>query len=106
MMSKIKALIASVTITTWFLAHTWRGFLSYFTGDDMMNLYWAWTVSLPKLAFGIATPFNSVYLPVGALFYRVLFSAAGFYPLPFRVCCYAFLLLNIWLLYRIGKVIT
>src|ERR1035437_8574453 len=54
----------------------------------MMNLYGAWF-----------RPLAVSRRPVGDLFYRVLFGAAGLNPLPYRIACYALLCANLGLLY-------
>jgi hypothetical protein len=68
------------------------GIGAYFTPDDMMNLYQAWS----------ATPAGLLAQdrPVGQAVYRVLFSMAGLHPLPFRLAAFALLLANLALLYR------
>ncbi len=93
-------------VLTWFLAQSWRGMLVDFTEDDLMNMYFAWVMPLPRLLVGNLTPFNSVYRPLGSAFYRVMYDAFGFHPMPFRIAAYALMLLNIWLVYRLAAAIT
>ncbi len=64
------------------------GVRAYFTPDDMMNLYGAWSFS-PLAADR----------PVGALFYRGLFALFGLHPLPYRLAAFALLAANLALLY-------
>src|ERR1035437_2454054 len=54
----------------------------------MMNLYGAWF-----------RPLAVSRRPLGDLFYRVLFAAAGLNPLPYRIACYALLCANLSLLF-------
>src|SRR5580692_805883 len=103
---KPKRVVVGAFIAAWFLAQSWRGMLVDFTEDDLMNMYFAWILPLPRLIVGNLTPFNSVYRPVGSAFYRVMFNAAGFHPLPFRIAAYAVMLLNIWLVYRLASAVT
>ena len=63
----------------------------------MMNMYRGLEPALAQLAVGLLTPFTSIYRPVGSLFYRILYTAVGLHPLPFRICAYALMTLNIWL---------
>jgi hypothetical protein len=102
----LKRAAVGAFIAAWFLAQSWRGMLVDFTEDDLMNMYFAWILPLPRLIVGNLTPFNSVYRPVGSAFYRVMFNAAGFHPLPFRIAAYAVMLLNIWLVYRLASAVT
>ena len=68
------------------------GIGAYFTPDDMMNLYRAWSAS-PAGLLGQDRP-------LGQVLYRALFSLAGLHPLPFRLAAFALLLANLALLYR------
>jgi hypothetical protein len=64
------------------------GLRSYFTPDDMMNLYFAWS-----------SPLLRADRPVGALVYWCLFSVFGLHPFPYRLFAYSLLLANLGLLY-------
>jgi hypothetical protein len=71
--------------------------------DDVMNTDFAWEPPLPKLALGLAVPFTTFYRPVGSLVYRVVFDIFGLNPSPFRIVVYAFLLLNLFLVYKLAQ---
>jgi hypothetical protein len=101
-----KGVAVALALAAWFLDHTWRGLLCSFQGDDTMNLYEAWVLPVRRLAVGNLTPFTAVYRPVGSVFYKLMFAAAGFHPLPFRVVLYALMLANIGLLYRFARQVT
>jgi hypothetical protein len=87
-MSRRTTIFATLGIAGVFLGFAGDGLRAYFTPDEMMNLYGAWF--RPLVASG---------RPVGDLFYRVLFAAAGLNPLPYRIACYALLSANLGLLY-------
>ncbi|HTP33533.1 MAG TPA: glycosyltransferase family 39 protein [Candidatus Acidoferrales bacterium] len=80
--------IVTVCAMSAFAADGWR---AYFTPDDMMNLYGAWSASPVELLQG--------HRPLGGLVYRALFAVFGLNPLPFRVVCMCLVLANLWLLY-------
>jgi hypothetical protein len=82
------ALACAFLIGALFFAFAGDGLRSYFTPDDMMNLYFAWSA-----------PILHADRPVGALVYRGLFALFGLHPLPYRVLAYALLLANLGLLY-------
>lgn len=86
-----------VAILVWF---TRDGFASYFSGDDLMNIYLAWQRPLSRFAVENAVFFSTGYRPLGNLAYRLLFEIAGFHPLPFRTAGFALVLLNLFLMYR------
>jgi hypothetical protein len=102
----LKRIAVAVLLAAWFLGHTWPGLLRDFSEDDLMNMYFAWVLPLPRLLLGNLTPFTSVYRPLGSAFYRVMYDAAGLHPFPFRVAAYALMLLNIWLVYRLVAALT
>jgi len=89
-----------VGILLWF-AHDGLGV--YFTGDDSMNLYHYWTKPWKDILIANLAWYSPFYRPLGGLFYRGLFAAFGFNPLPFRVACFAIMLLNLGLFYWIGR---
>jgi hypothetical protein len=91
---------------TWFLLHSWRGLLVYFSNDDIMNLYWAREVPFWKLALSALVPFTTVYRPTGAVLYRCLYAIFGLNPLPFRIVFYALLLISLIVLYKLVGAIT
>lgn len=87
-----------------FLALAYPGLRAYFTGDDLMNLqkmHGYFSTSPARVALEVANPLSSSYRPMGGLFYRVLYAAAGFHPLPFRCACFALLLANLWIAWRL-----
>jgi hypothetical protein len=101
---KTAALVA--ILGAWSLGHTWKGLLIYFTDDDLMNLYRAWVVPLSKLVVANLTPFTSVYRPAGAALYRTVYFWAGLNPLPFRIVAYALMMFNLWLIFRLARLLT
>lgn len=94
-------------LTAWFFANTWRGLLVPFTTDDLMNLHGAWSLRpLKLLVLANLSPFTAVYRPLGSAVYRIVFWFAGLNPLPFRMVAYALMLINVWLVYRLVKLLT
>ncbi|HLX43024.1 MAG TPA: hypothetical protein VKR43_06305 [Bryobacteraceae bacterium] len=103
---RLKSLAVTLFLALWFVGQTWRALLAGFTEDDLMNMYAAWMLPLPKLLIGNLTPFTAVYRPFGSVFYRLMYDAVGLNPVPFRVAAYSLLLLNIWLVYRVIRSLT
>src|SRR5438105_10862432 len=75
---------ATLTIAVLFLIFAGDGLATYFTPDDMMNLYGAWF-----------RPLAEQDRPLGALVYRCVFAGFGLDPLPYRILCFALLSLNL-----------
>jgi hypothetical protein len=72
-----------------------------FTGDDLTNLNFHLTPSFPRLLLSNLTYWSTTYRPMGGIVYVLIYRLAGFHPVPFRVVCFALLLLNLWLMYRV-----
>jgi hypothetical protein len=77
------------------------GLQARFTGDDLMNLNVHLSTSIPHLLLSNLTYWTTAYRPMGGLVYVAIYRLAGFHSMPFRVVCFAFLLVNLWLLYRV-----
>jgi len=86
-----RAVIVSALSICGMAAFAADGVRAYFTPDDMMNLYGAWSGSATELLQG--------HRPLGALVYRGLFAIFGLNPLPFRLVCFGLLMANLALLY-------
>ncbi len=92
-----------------FLSFAHAGLRAYFTGDDFMNLqkmHGYFTTSPARVALEVFNPLSSSYRPMGGLVYRALYAAAGFRPLPFRCACFALLLANLWIAYRLLRLLS
>ena len=71
-----------------------------------MNLYFAWSKPPSQLLKANFFFWSDSFRPFGALFYRTLFSAAGFNPLPFRIVCLTIGIANIGLCFWIVRLIA
>jgi len=104
---KVAAGLSGILIYFFLLSH--RGLSTYFTGDDVMNLvamhgYWRWPWWRNALeALVVVTP---AYRPMGDVFYRPLYAVFGFHPLPFRAACYALMVLNLGLFFRLALLLS
>jgi hypothetical protein len=105
-MRRVKIIAVIAAIAAWFFGNAWRGLTEFFSGDDMMNLYHAWDFPAQGLIVANLTPFNRVYRPAGAVFYRVLYDLFGLHPRPFRIAVYCLLLVNIALIYWLAKLLS
>ena len=77
-----------------------------FDDDDVMNLHFAWHPPLGSLILSNLVPFTPFYRPFGAAYYRVCFAIFGWNPLAFRFVTFAFLLVNLYLVYRLARKLT
>ena len=86
----------------WF---AWDGLSARWAADDMMNLYGAWKPGPWQLLLSQFRPWHGDYRPMGGAFYEVLFAMFGLNPLPYRVAVLLLLAFNLWLIYRIARLL-
>src|SRR5205085_2657775 len=92
-------------VGVYFLALTWRGLQSDFNPDDVASLYHVWIVPITQLVRANLFFWEGHMRPLGALFYRIMWEAAGFYALPFRIACFVLLVLNLGLQYWLYRLL-
>lgn len=73
-----------------------------YSGDDMMNLYHAWTMTPVQLLKANLTLAGG-QRPMGAAFYRAQFAMWGFRSQPLHGVVWAVLALNLWLAWRLFR---
>jgi hypothetical protein len=71
-----------------------------------MNLNFHLTPSFGHLALSNLTFWSTAYRPMGGVVYAGIYRLFGFHPLPFRVVCFALVLGNLVLLYRVCQRLT
>ncbi|HEX4594589.1 MAG TPA: hypothetical protein VH157_09955, partial [Bryobacteraceae bacterium] len=99
--------LGASVICVYFLALAGQGVSAGFTTDDLVNLSAYWDQSPIALVKAVVLYFSPSYRPLGGLvFYRPLFTLAGFHPFPYRLFCFVFLAGNLGLLYLAIRSIT
>jgi hypothetical protein len=89
-----------------FLFFTWRGTTMFFSGDDLMNMYKAWTTPALKIWKAQVLPWMPLYRPLGTAVYRVFYTIFGFHPLPLYVFCWLVLIGNVFAVWRFFRVLA
>ena len=97
------ALAAAVVIAAYFLLLTYRGFGTYFTNDDTMNI--AFLHGYGQVPIGVVlvqalTVITPAYRPMSGLLYRALYALFGLHALPYRIAFFLLLAVNLVLLAR------
>jgi hypothetical protein len=98
-----RATILPAAVILYFLWFTAGGLSAGIYQDDLMNLWRGWQrpwsdLLLDHFLFFRPTP---VYRPLGAFFYKTFYGLFGLAPLPYRLFCFALLIANIGLVYRL-----
>jgi hypothetical protein len=99
-------LLLGTLVLVWFLSFAYRGIFADFSVDDLMNLDYYVHHSGSKAILASLEVFTFFYRPLGGLFYLSLYKAFGLHPLPFRLFCFALLLLNLILFYRFFRLLS
>jgi len=89
-----------------FIGFTWRGLTMFYSDDDMMNMYKAWTTPALKIWKAQIMPWMPLYRPLGAAIYRVFYNVFGFHPLPLYIFCWLLLIVNVFVAWRFFRVLA
>lgn len=101
-----RELICVAVLALIFACFTWRGLTMFYTGDDMMNMYKAWTTPALKIWKAQIYPWMAIYRPLGTAVYRVFYSIFGFHPLPLYIFCWLLLVLNVFAAWRFFRALS
>lgn len=100
-MTRAQKLAASgILIAAYFFGLTWHGLTAWFTGDDLTNIQFLHGFGQRPFAMLLvhsAVVMTPEYRPFGGVVYRTLYAVFGLEPVPFRLFCYALLILNLLL---------
>ncbi len=89
-----------------FVCFTWRGLTMFFSGDDMMNMYRAWTTPAWRIWKAQVLPWMPLYRPLGTAVYRVFYTVFGFDALPLYIFCWLLLIGNFFLAWRFFRILA
>ena len=90
----------------WFVFFSWDGLRAHFSPDDMMNIdSFYWTPGPWRLLVSQFLLWRGYYRPMGGLFYLPILSGWGLNPLPYHVALSVVLLVNVWLAYRLARLL-
>ncbi len=94
-------LLAAFTLFygVYFVSLMLRGLRSWFSGDDLQNIYYAWSRPLGDLIRGNILFFNHYPRPMGELLLYGLYSASGLQPGAFNGVRLVICVLNVVVLY-------
>jgi hypothetical protein len=96
---------AAAFVLAWFVWFSREGLFARFAPDDMMNLAGYWNPGVARSLLSNFTIGTNAYRPMGAVFYLPLFAAFGLNPLPYRIVIFVVLLANVYLAYRLARLL-
>jgi hypothetical protein len=98
--------LTAAIILGYFLYFVWPSLRMYFDSDDMYALYFAWSKPWSQVIHENLFFWQGGFRPLGAFFYRGIFAAAGYDPLPFRIAELSFCLIDTAICFWIVKEIS
>src|ERR1035441_3308841 len=98
--------LTAAIILGYFLYFVWPSLRMYFDKDDMYNLYFAWSQPWSRVIHENLFFWQGGFRPLGVFFYRGIFAAAGYNPLPFRIAALSFCLVDLAICFWIVREIS
>jgi hypothetical protein len=89
-----------------FVGFTWRGLTMFYTGDDLMNTYFAWQIAPWKILKSELLLWMPIYRPLGAIVYRAFYGAFGFHPEPLYAFCWLLLCINVFAAWQFFRTVA
>ncbi len=77
-----------------------------FNGDDPMNIHYYWWRGAGQLLRNLPLFFTTYQRPMGGVYFSLLYHFFGLNPLPYHVVLVFLLVLNTFLAYRFGRLIS
>jgi hypothetical protein len=99
-------LLGALIVLAYFFRYTTVGLSVGFAADDPMNIHYYWSGGAGQLLRNLGLFFTTYMRPMGGVYYSLLYHFFGLNPLPYHVAILCLLLLNTWLAYRFGRLIT
>jgi hypothetical protein len=95
----------AAALLAYFLFFTYDGLRVHFAIDDIGNIGHYYLQGPWRLALSQFTLWHGDYRPMGGLFYVPILMFAGLNPAPYQVVLLLILLLNVYLIYRLARLL-
>lgn len=98
--------MSALLILSFFLFFSYSGLFSYFTFDDGTTIFVClkpFEVSFWRDLLHVLTVFTAAFRPLTTMFWRPLYAAFGFNPMPYRIAVHVLLTVNIGLAYVLAR---
>ena len=102
----VRRFVFGLLLAAWFCYFSRDVFAVHFAPDDMMNAdNFYWSPGLWRLFYSQFLIWRGYYRPMGGLFYVPIVSRWGLDPVPFHLVLSLILLFNVYLLYRLVRLL-
>ena len=103
---RVRRVACAVLPLAWFLYFSRDVLGAHFAPDDMMNVdNFYWTPGLWRVAYSQVLIWRGYYRPMGGIFYLPILSLWGLNPAPYHVALSLVLLVNVYLVYRLARLL-
>jgi len=102
-MHRRRRLAFAAFVLAWFVYFTHDGLRVHFALDELGNMAHYFRGGPLALAVSQFTLWRGDYRPMGGLFYVPILSVAGLNPVAYQAALLAFLLVNVYLVYRLAR---
>ncbi len=96
----------AVLILAYLVRFAGPGLEAGFNGDDPMNIHYYWSRGAGQLLRNLPLFFTTYGRPMGGVYFSVLYHFFGLNPLPYHIVLTFLLVLNTFLAYRFGKLVS
>jgi hypothetical protein len=103
--SRWRRYVFALCLAAYFLYFGRAGLTARWAPDDMMNLAGYWQPGPWRALWSLVRIWSHAYRPMGAVFYLPLYHLFGLNPLPFHVVDFVVLGVNVWLFYRLARLL-
>ncbi len=93
-------------ILAFFFRFAGPGLQAGFNSDDPMNIHYYWAQGTGKLLLNLPLFFTTYQRPMGGLYFTLLYRFFGLDPFPYHLVLTLLLLVNTFLAYRFGRLVT
>lgn len=93
-------------VLLYFVRFVGPGIHGGFNNDDPMNIHSFWIRGPGQLIRNLVLFFTTYGRPMGGVYFSLLYRFFGLDPFPYHVVLTVLLLINTWLAYRFGRLIT
>lgn len=93
-------------VLLYFIRFAGPGLHAGFNSDDPMNIHYYWAQGTGALLRNLPLFFTTYQRPMGGVYFSVLYYFFGLNPFPYHLVLTLLLLLNTFLAYRLGRLIT
>lgn len=104
--SRVLRIAFAALVLVYLLRFAAPGLEAGFNGDDPMNIHSFWSRGVGQLARNLVLFFTTYGRPMGGVYFSVLYHFFGLNALPYHIVLLLLIIVNTFLAYRFGRLIS